>query len=110
MVDYCHIKDLNGVLFTSNNDKNKSIFIPCAGLRCKKHSWNPSGTMGIGYEVHLWTSSFDGDNIGRAVSIVGKQYEFIKDQFRQGLKGSCEINLDEYRFCGLPLRPVYRKK
>ena len=108
-MNYCHIKDLNGVLFIGKNDISKTMFVPCAGLRCGKSSFNPSGDMGIGFEVHLWTSSFEGDNAGRAVSIVGKQHKFIMDQFKRELKGSCEINLDEYRFCGLPLRPIYRK-
>ena len=85
------------------------MFVPCAGLRCGKSNFNPSGNMGIGFEVHLWTSSFDGDIAGRAISIVGKQHKFIMDQFKRELKGSCEINLDEYRFCGLPLRPVYKQ-
>lgn len=108
-MNYCKIKDLNGVLFIGKNDISKTMFVPCAGLRCGKSNWNPSGDMGIGFEVHLWTSSFDGDNTGRAASIVGKQYEFVKYAFRHGLASSCDIDLGEHRFCGLPLRPVYKQ-
>ena len=108
-MNYCNIKDLNGVLFIGKNNNSKTMFVPYAGLRCAKTRWNPSGDMVIGFEAHLWTSSFDGNNTGKAISIVGKQYEFIKDNFRRGLSGSCEIDLDEHRFCGLPLRPVYKQ-
>ena len=34
--NYCKIKNLNGVLFIGKNDSNKTMFVPCAGLRCKK--------------------------------------------------------------------------
>ena len=34
--NYCKIKNLNGVLFIGKNDSNKTMFVPCTGLRCKK--------------------------------------------------------------------------
>lgn len=48
------------------------MFIPCAGLRCKKGNWNPKGESCVGFEVHLWTSSFGKFGAGRAVSVEGK--------------------------------------
>jgi len=70
--NYCKIKDLNGVLFTSINDNSKTMFVPCAGLRCANTNWNPNGESCIGFEVHLWTSTFGGFNTGRASSIEGR--------------------------------------
>lgn len=102
-MNFCGIRDLNGVLFVGKNDNSKTMFIPCAGLRCPTTAWNPEGESCVGFEVHLWTSSFDGSNTGRAMSVEGKQYEF------QSRQGKCKICNDEHRFCGLPIRPVYRK-
>ena len=102
--NYCKIKDLNGVLFTSINDNSKTMFVPCAGLRCANTNWNPNGESCIGFEVHLWTSTFGGFNTGRASSIEGRQHEFDAGW------GKCEISNDDHRFYGLPLRPVYKQK
>ena len=101
--NYCKIKDLNGVLFTSINDNSKTMFVPCAGLRCANTNWNPNGESYIGFEVHLWTSTFGGFNTGRASSIEGRQHEFDAGW------GKCEISNDDHRFYGLPLRPVYKQ-
>ena len=101
--NYCKIKDLNGVLFIGKNDNSKTMFIPCAGLRCSATTWNPEGESCVGFEVHLWTSTFEGFNTGRALSLEGKQHEFDAGW------GKCNLTNDEYRFCGLPLRPVYRQ-
>ena len=101
--NYCKIKDLNGVLFIGKNDNNKTMFVPCAGLRCSTTAWNPKGESCVGFEAHLWTSTFEGFNTGRASSIEGKQHEFDAGW------GKCEICNDEHRFCGLPLRPVYKQ-
>lgn len=70
--NYCKIKDLNGVLFTSINDNSKTMFIPCAGLRCANTYMNPNGISCSGFEVHLWTSTFEKFNVGRAISIEGR--------------------------------------
>ena len=101
--NYCKIKDLNGVLFIGKNDNSKTMFVPCAGLRCGKSNWNPNGESCIGFEVHLWTSSFGKFEVGRAMSAEGKEHEFDAGW------GKCNLTNNEYRFCGLPLRPVYRK-
>ena len=100
--NYCNTKDLNGVLFIGKNDNSKTMFIPCAGLRCAKTAWNPNGESCIGFEVHLWTSSFNGSNTERAMSVEGRQHEFDAGW------GKCNLTNDEHRFCGLPLRPVYK--
>jgi hypothetical protein len=71
-MNFCGIKDLNGVLFISKADNEKKMFVPCAGLRCSTTAWNPEGESCVGFEVHLWTSSFDGTNTGRAISVEGK--------------------------------------
>lgn len=80
------------------------MFVPCAGLRCAKTTLNPSGVCCIGFEFHLWTSSFNGAYTGRAMSVEGKQYKFDS-----GWK-KCNLTNDDHRFCGLPLRPVYKQK
>ena len=48
------------------------MFIPCAGLRCSATTWNPEGESCVGFEVHLWTSTFEGFNTGHALSLEGK--------------------------------------
>ena len=101
--NYCKIKDLNGVLFTSIDDNSKTMFVPCAGLRCKKSNWNPNGESCIGFEVHLWTSTFGEFNTGCASSIEGIQHEFDAGW------GKCKIYNNDHRFYGLPLRPIYRQ-
>ena len=101
--DYCRVIDLNGVLFTSIDDNSKTMFIPCAGLRCANTTWNPNGESCVGFEVHLWTSTFGKFITGRASSIEGKQHEFDAGW------GKCKITNDDHRFFGLPIRPVYRK-
>lgn len=102
--NFCGIRDLNGVIFTSIDDDKTTMFIPCAGLKCAINTWNPNGDSGIGFELHLWTSTFNTNVTSRAVSIEGKQHEF------EGGWGKCHITNDNYKCYGLPIRPVYKLK
>ena len=97
------IKGLNGLEFIGKDEVNQRLFIPFAGLKCKKTALNPAGESCVGFEMHLWTSTFENCVSNKAVSATARQY-----QIEAGW-GKCNIEVDNFKFYGLPIRPIYRQ-
>ena len=78
---------INGGLFTSKVDSDKSIFIPASGGRFK------SSNNSKGYNTRLWSSSIGSNSKDTAWSLHA-----YSDKF--------DFNENEVRYIGLPLRGV----
>ena len=101
--DFNGIKGLNGLEFIGKDKINQRIFIPFAGLKCKKTGLNPVGESCVGFELHLWTSTFENCMTNKAISTIARQH-----QIESGW-GKCKVEAEDFKFYGLPIRPVYRK-
>ena len=69
------IKGLNGLEFIGKDEINQRIFIPFAGLKCKKSNLNPVGESCVGFEMHLWSSTFENCMTNKAISAIARQYQ-----------------------------------
>lgn len=106
--NYENVEGLNGLLFTSKQDISKFIFIPCAGEKCAKTSWNSFGENMIGYEIHLWANEYEPGWTGRALSLV-----FLN--FWKSKKGTpddpiCKVSKEEHKFLGCSVRAILKNK
>ena len=97
------IKGLNGLEFIGKDEVNQRLFIPFAGLKCKKTALNKAGESCVGFEMHLWSSTFENCMTNKAVSAIARQY-----QIEAGW-GKCNVEVDNFKFYGLPIRPIYRQ-
>jgi len=99
---------LNGLTFTSSKDTNKSIFIPCAGLKTIKSNINKYGDQGANFEIYLWTSTLeDSENWINPYPYTLNFKYYWKEHQKTG-RSMCEVQASEHRYEGCPVRGILK--